>query len=133
MSAARHDGGFSLVELMVVVVVVGVLASFAYTSYQQYSIRTHRSAAQQLMQSIATRQEEFVMDARRYSASTGELGVVVPSEVSTYYTVTVTANNASAPPSYEVVATPISSKMQNSDGSLTLRSSGERLPSDKWE
>jgi len=130
---SHRQQGITLIELMIVVVILGVIAAFAYPSYTAYVIRTNRSAAMSYMTEIAAKQEEFVLDARRYAGSIASLGISTPSDVAKFYTVTVTAFNASTPVAYSVVATPLSSSMQAADGTLTLRSSGEKLPADKWQ
>ena len=38
----KHQKGFSLIELMIVVAVIGILASVAYPAYQDYVIRSKR-------------------------------------------------------------------------------------------
>ncbi len=42
----RSERGFTLIELMIVVVVIGILATFAFPSYQQHVQRAHRADAQ---------------------------------------------------------------------------------------
>ncbi len=130
---SRSQHGVTLIELMIVVVILGVIAAFAYPSYTAYVIKTNRAAAMSYMTEIAAKQEEFVLDARRYAGSIASLGISTPSDVAKFYTVTVTAFNASTPVAYSVVATPLSSSMQAADGALTLNSSGEKLPADKWQ
>lgn len=124
--------GVTLIELMVVVVILGIIAAFAYPSYISYVIKTNRSAAMSFMTEVAAKQEEYVLDARSYAGSTASLGVTVPTDVAKYYSITVSAFNASSPPAYSVVATPASGSMQATDGALTLMSNGQKLPTDKW-
>ncbi|MEQ6290031.1 type IV pilin protein [Vogesella sp. GCM10023246] len=124
--------GVTLIELLIVVVVLGIIAAFAYPSYISYVIKTNRSAAMSFMTEAAARQEEFVLDARRYASSVTELGVSAPTDVTKFYNITITAFNASTPPAYSVVATPASGGMQATDGTLTLMSNGQKLPANKW-
>ncbi|SCK31060.1 type IV pilin protein [Vogesella sp. LIG4] len=124
--------GFTLIELMVVVAILGIIAAFAYPSYVSYVIKTNRSAAESFMTEVAAKQEEYVLDARSYAGSTASLGVTVPTDVAKVYSITVTAFNASSPPAYSVVATPATTGMQATDGTLTLMSNGQKLPSNKW-
>ncbi|WP_174874698.1 type IV pilin protein [Vogesella oryzae] len=129
----RHNQrGVTLIELMIVVVIVGVIAAFAYPSYTAYVIKSNRSAAMSFMTEVAAKQEEYVLDARQYASSTSVLGLTVPTDVSKFYTISVSAFNASTPIAYSVVAAPISTAMQKDDGTLTLLSSGEKSPADKW-
>ncbi|NDV13119.1 type IV pilin protein [Crenobacter caeni] len=50
---AGRQGGFSLIEVMIVVVVVGILASIAYPSYRQYLARGYRTEARVLMMELS--------------------------------------------------------------------------------
>lgn len=124
--------GITLIELMIVVVVLGIIAAFAYPSYVSYVIKTNRSAAMSFMTEAAAKQEEYVLDARSYAGNTASLGVSVPTDVAKFYSITITAFNASSPPAYSIVATPASSGIQATDGTLTLMSNGQKLPADKW-
>ena len=65
--ARTRTRGFTLVELMIVLVVIAVLAAIALPSYQTYVIRAKRAQAQQFMQDIANREEQFRLDARTYT------------------------------------------------------------------
>jgi type IV pilus assembly protein PilE len=63
----RKRGGFTLIELMIVVAIVAVLLLVALPSYQGQLIKTRRSlAAAELMQ-VMTRQEQFFLNHRRYA------------------------------------------------------------------
>jgi len=103
----KAQNGFTLIELMITVAIIGILTAIAYPSYSQYIVKSNRSAAEGFMLTVAGKQEQYMLDARAYATSIAALGIaLVPSEVSKNYSVTVTANNAATPPSYTVTATP---------------------------
>lgn len=137
----RANRGITLIELMIVVAVIAILGAVAYPSYQSYIIRANRSAAQQLMLKIASRQEQYRLDAKTYTSTigTGGLNVVedgwdctsaVTQCTNGRYTITV-ALDAGPPPGYTITAT--ATGPQASDGNLTLNALGTKTPADKWK
>jgi type IV pilus assembly protein PilE len=128
--------GFTLIELMVVVVIVSILAAVAIPSYSQYVIRANRSAAQQFMLDVASRAEQYRLDARNYPSAlgtgAGQLNVTVPDDVSPYYTVTLGADNVATPPIYTITATPVAGSRQVGQSTLTLNSAGIKAPAAEW-
>lgn len=133
---SKHCQGFTLIELMVTVAIVAILASIAYPSYQQYMLRSNRSEVQQFMMDVANREEEYLLNNRRYGSccapatSPNDLNLTVPSRVQSFYTVTVATTTA--PPGYTITATPKSSTPQASDPTLTYLSNGTKTPAGKW-
>jgi len=129
-ASARRVRGFSLIELMTVLVVIGVLAAVAWPSYQQYVIRSNRAAAQSFMMTIAGRQEQYLLTNRSYTTTigTGGLGLNAPTETNGRYNFSVTNPTTT---SYVITADAIGN--QASDGDLTLSSDGSKTPADKWK
>ena len=127
----RPAFGFTLIELLVTFVIVGIITTAAYSTYQKSIIRANRSAAEQFMVDIANRQTQYVMDARNYADSIGSGGLNInpSSTVTNNYNVTI-ALTAGPPPGYVITATPIGRQTQ--DGALTLDDTGQKLPADKW-
>lgn len=124
--------GFTLIELMITVVIIGVLASIAFPSYQQFIIRSNRAAAQSAMMDIANRQQQFLLADRQYAEKSGleASGYMLPDEVSAKYGYSIDVDNDASPPNFTITFTPSGS--QASDGDLTLDSNGVKTPADKW-
>jgi len=114
---------------MIAVVVVGILAAIAYPSYQDHVRKGRRSAAQSFMINIAAREQQYLIDARRYAAGAGALdalNLAVPADVSRFYSVMVGPAAPTLPPSYAITATPFADSAQVADGVLTLDHQGAR-------
>jgi len=121
--------GFTLIEVMVVVVIVAILASLAIPGYREYVKRGHRRAAQAVMMEIASQQHQYFAANRAYADET-ELGYTSPPpEIADYYTLTVTPTPGS-PPTFLITLTATGS--QASDGNLSLNSQGVKTPANKW-
>lgn len=66
--------GFTLIELMIVVVVVAILAALAFPQYRDYVVRSNRAVAKSMLTQVADRQEQFYSANKRYSDDLAELG-----------------------------------------------------------
>ncbi|BEP35597.1 type IV pilin protein [Variovorax sp. V59] len=134
-SFPRKRNGFTLIELMITVAVIAILASIAYPSYQQYIIRSKRSAAQAQMMDIANRQQQFLLANRSYATKDAltTSGYTLPAEVAANYGYTITLQDAStAVPSFLLTFSPTSTGSQRGDGDLTLDNQGVKTPAGKW-
>jgi type IV pilus assembly protein PilE len=125
--------GFTIVELLVVMVIIGVLTAIAFPAYQGQQRKGSRAAAQALLVNIANRQAQYLLDARNYAVGAGALATLnlsLPREVGQFYTVAV--ENAaggtapSTPPSFLIRATPIAGTRQEADGELRLGHDGTK-------
>jgi len=74
----RQQRGFSLIELMFVVVIVAVVLVVALPAYQAQVIKTKRSLGRAELVAVAARQEQFFVNNRRYSSTLAGLGYADP-------------------------------------------------------
>jgi type IV pilus assembly protein PilE len=123
--------GFTLIEVMIVVVVIAILAAIAIPSYQSQLRKGRRADAQAFMMDLAQREQQYLLDARTYALDPGAAATLgftggIPTSVSNFYTVTVGPAAPTTPPSFTVTAAPIAGKAQVKDGTLTLTSTGNK-------
>jgi type IV pilus assembly protein PilE len=70
----KKQKGFTLIELMTVVVIVAILLMVALPSYQQQVRKTRRSLGKAELMEVMARQEQFFLDHRRFASVLTELG-----------------------------------------------------------
>jgi type IV pilus assembly protein PilE len=130
--ATKQASGFTLIELMITVAVIGILAGIAFPSYRSYVVRNNRAAAQAVLMEIAQRQTQYLLDSRSYASTVSILGVAVPAKVASVYKVDIVNFTAGPPPTFTASAAPISGTAQANDGTLSIDQTGVKSPADKW-
>lgn len=119
----QKSQGFSLIELMIVVVIVGILASIAYPSYLNQVTQSRRTDAQAVLMEAAQFMERFYTENNRYDQDTGGTAVALPAQLqesprdsgTKSYDITVQASTTST---YTLRATPKNG--QAGDGFIQL-------------
>lgn len=120
-----------MIELMIAVAVIGILTAIALPSYHHAMRKSHRADAQSVLMDIASRQQQMLVDTRRYVGTVAELNTSVPSKVSARYNVTITLG-ATAAPSFIATATPLGKQAKDSCGALSIDQTGRKQPDNCW-
>ena len=144
---ARRQAGFTLMELMVVIVIIGLLAAVALPSYQSYVRKANRAAGKSKLLEIAAKQESYFADNKKYTNDLSKLGYLgnTVGVDRDYKFVTSTSTSAvyvisavSAAPNTSFTLTANAANTQSADSScaqIQLDSTGNRSAStpECWE
>ena len=87
----KKQQGFTLIELMIVVAIIGILAAIAIPAYQDYTIRAQVSEGLNLAGGAKAAVSEFTMDTGRFPTDNTVAGIsATPTDISGKYTTSVT-------------------------------------------
>ncbi|OOG40629.1 type IV pilin protein [Rhodanobacter sp. C05] len=126
--------GFTMIELMIVVVIIAVLAAIAIPAYGRYAYRARRPDGQQLLLQIANAQERYYATNNQYGSLSGTpgLGYANPAiSEKGYYSAQIQveadpAGNSSAV--FVATATPIGAQARDACSALSISNAGVKLP-----
>jgi type IV pilus assembly protein PilE len=135
----KRTKGFSLMELMIVVIIIGVLLSISLPAYQGYVQRSHRTDAHSSLLDIAARQERHVAQFNRYadvitaSDLTG-LNLGSANSKDGYYTLAAAACAGGAIANCYLITATAAGSQANDAGctAITYDSAGAKAPAACW-
>jgi len=118
------ENGFTLIELMITVAIIGIIASIAYPSYQDSVRKTRRAAAQADLVELASFME------RTFTTDNSYASAALPALGTEQYTVDLQIQTATA---FRLRAIPTGAQATDTCGTLTISNTGATTPTgDCW-
>lgn len=133
MNSMKLNKGFTLIELMIAVIIIGILASIVYPSYVEYVVKSARSEGVAAVMRVANLQEQYYLDNRTYTTDMTKLGLLASPFITEngHYSVT---SSGKASVTVTATAKGIQASRDAACATITLTSAGVKGPSEEcWK
>ncbi len=134
----RKQQGFTLIELMIVVAIIGILAAIAIPAYQDYTIRAQVSEGLNLTGACKAAVTEFYQDTGGFPADNATAGLAAANEITGKYTLSVTVNAGDCQATYgneansNILNAVLTMSPTDNAGSVSWDCQGDATLVDKW-
>lgn len=120
----RRQSGFTLIEIMIVVMIVAILAAIAIPAYHRYVIRAHRTDATRTLLDLAGRQEHYFYSNNTYTMDVTALGGTT-TMAGQFYTVGIDSADTK---NFSITATPVGIQLAEDTecGNFTINRQGQQ-------
>ena len=134
-STLRLNSGFTLIELMIAIIIIGIILKVAVPAYTSSVQKSRRTDAKAALLDLAGREEKYFSVANTYttdptvlfSSSTSAFPLNINSTGTSYYQLTapvITAGSTSSAATYSITASAIGSQATDSCGNFTITNFG---------
>lgn len=127
MYTFKRLAGFTLIELMITVAIIGILAAIAYPSYTEYVTRAKRSDAKAALLQVQIAQEKYRANHTTYG-TLANIGITSPSPDG-YYTIAIPTDTSPTATTYKVTAAPLSPFADDTCGTFAVNQDGKTTSS----
>ncbi len=133
MNRFNRNNGFTLIELMITITVVGILAAIAYPNYTQFAAKGARADALTGLMNLANRQEQFYLDHKTFTRNMKQLGMDADPYIvdNGFYEIDASVGNATR---YTLQATAIGTQATRDTACpvIQITSDGVKTPTECW-
>ena len=122
----NKNRGFTLLELMIVVIVIAILATLAIFNYAKYGYRTRRADGKEMIQRVAAAEERYYTNFNKYTTTLSDLNFTSGISAKTYYLVTPANGTSGDTQTYKLSAVPQGVQANDVCKNLTLDNTGQQ-------